>query len=273
MAELSSNWKKLSSKISKPKTKKKTTTKLTSNAKKVISKPTKVETTPKQIEPKSDTVTNTVSPIEYALWTKEHITKEDLPSAPVALTHTPSSARRKQEPGKYIAIDCEFVGVGDDGERSVLARVSIVNFYGHILIDEFVKPRERVTDWRTWVSGVTSKHMHDAITFEEAQKRVADLIKDKIVVGHAVHHDLDSLLLSHPGWLIRDTTSYPAFRKIANGRSPSLKKLTGHFLGVDIQQSSHSSVEDARATMLLFRLHKKDFEQHLRNRHRKVSNK
>ncbi|RLV94762.1 RNA exonuclease 4 [Spathaspora sp. JA1] len=258
MAGLSSNWKKLSSKISKPETKKKPA------PKKVI--PKKVISA-KVIPTVESSKSKTVTPIEFALWAKEHITKEDLPSSPVSIPHTPS--RRKEEPGKYIAIDCEFVGVGPEGERSVLARVSLVNFYGHVLLDEFVKPKEKVTDWRTWVSGVTSKHMADAITFEQAQTRVGELLKDKVVVGHAVHHDLDALLLSHPGWLIRDTVTYPAFRKISNGRSPSLKKLTGHFLGVDIQQSSHSSVEDARATMLLFRLHKKDIEQHLRNRHKK----
>ncbi len=171
------------------------------------------------------------------------------------------------EPGKYVAIDCEFVGIGFEGKESALARISIVNFYGHVLLDKFVKPKEKVVDWRTWVSGVTPKHMKDAITFEEAQRETAKLLKDRILVGHAVHHDLDSLFLSHSRYMIRDTSKFAPFRQIAMGKTPSLKKLALHFLKIDIQGAEHSSVEDARATMLLFRLYRKQFEQSMRLKH------
>ncbi|KAM4019466.1 LOW QUALITY PROTEIN: RNA exonuclease 4-like [Anomaloglossus baeobatrachus] len=55
---------------------------------------------------------------------------------------------------RTVAMDCEMVGVGKDGEESVLARVSIVNQFGKCVYDKFVKPTERVTDYRTAVSGV-----------------------------------------------------------------------------------------------------------------------
>jgi DNA polymerase III epsilon subunit-like protein len=63
--------------------------------------------------------------------------------------------------GKYVAIDCEMVGVGPEGEESALARVSLVNYNGAVLMDEYVKPQERVTDFRTAVSGITPKHLVD----------------------------------------------------------------------------------------------------------------
>ena len=47
-----------------------------------------------------------------------------------------------------IAMDCEMVGVGPDGTRSALARVCIVNNDGHPLMDRYVKPKEKVTDYR-----------------------------------------------------------------------------------------------------------------------------
>ena len=47
-----------------------------------------------------------------------------------------------------------MVGVGPDGNDSALARISIVNQFGHCVYDKFVKPKEQVTDYRTWVSGV-----------------------------------------------------------------------------------------------------------------------
>jgi RNA exonuclease 4 len=52
-------------------------------------------------------------------------------------------------------MDCEMVGVGPEGVDSVLARVSIVNYHGHVILDEYVNARERITDYRTHVSGIT----------------------------------------------------------------------------------------------------------------------
>jgi RNA exonuclease 4 len=45
------------------------------------------------------------------------------------------------------------------------------------------------------------------------------------------------------------------------GRTPSLKGLVEKLLGVEIQTGRHDSVEDARATMALFRLEKESFER------------
>ena len=162
--------------------------------------------------------------------------------------------------GKYVGIDCEMVGVGGDEDRSVLARVSIVNFHGSQVYDSFVRPKEFVTDWRTHVSGVSSKHMATARPFEQVQEDVATIIKDRVLVGHAIKNDLAVLMLSHPKRDIRDTSRFSAFRKFSGGRAPSLKKLAKEVLGVDIQGGEHSSIEDARATMLLFRRHKSAFD-------------
>lgn len=49
---------------------------------------------------------------------------------------------------QYVAIDCEFVGVGPGGSQSVLARVSVISGDGACLLDTFVKVREKVTDFR-----------------------------------------------------------------------------------------------------------------------------
>ena len=59
--------------------------------------------------------------------------------------------------GQYVSLDCEFVGLYDqanDHSEHSLARVSIVNYHGAIVLDTFVAQREKVGDWRTWVSGV-----------------------------------------------------------------------------------------------------------------------
>ncbi|KAB8298211.1 hypothetical protein EYC80_001951 [Monilinia laxa] len=164
------------------------------------------------------------------------------------------------EIGKYIGIDCEMVGVGGVEDRSVLARVSIVNFHGTQIYDSFVRPKEFVTDWRTHVSGVSTKNMATAREFDEVQKDVSEILKGRILVGHAIKNDLDAMMLNHPKRDIRDTSKFSAFRKYSNGRTPSLKKLAKEILGVDIQGGEHSSIEDARATILLFRKHKSAFD-------------
>lgn len=166
------------------------------------------------------------------------------------------------EAGKFIAIDCEMVGVGPTPDTdSALARVSIVNYYGHQLYDSFVQPKEPVTDYRTFVSGITPQLLQSARTFEAVQADIARLLDGKVLVGHAIKHDLEALLLGHSKRDIRDTSRHPAFRQLAGGKTPGLKKLAREVLGIDIQSGEHSSIEDARATMLLFRREKEGFEQ------------
>lgn len=56
-----------------------------------------------------------------------------------------------------------MVGVGPSGYESALARVSIVNFHGHTIMDKYVLPREHITDYRTHVSGITAAHLVNGI--------------------------------------------------------------------------------------------------------------
>ena len=52
-----------------------------------------------------------------------------------------------------------MVGVGINGEESSLARVSLVNVYGVVILDEFVRQKERVVDYRTQWSGIRETDM------------------------------------------------------------------------------------------------------------------
>ena len=151
---------------------------------------------------------------------------------------TRAGNNKSKEIGKYIAMDCEFVGVGPEGEESALARISIVNYFGHVILDEFVKPREKVVEWRTWVSGIKPEHMKNAITFKDAQKRTADILESRILVGHALKHDLEALMLSHPKSMLRDTSRHLPFRQAyAKGKTPSLKTVSYTHLDVYKRQT------------------------------------
>ena len=64
--------------------------------------------------------------------------------------------------------------------------------------------------------------------------------------------------------MIRDTSVWKPLRKQINCHgTPSLKKLSHGLLGVQIQTSSHDSIEDARAAMLIYRKYKAQWEAHL----------
>jgi DNA polymerase III epsilon subunit-like protein len=180
-------------------------------------------------------------------------TKKGIPMGTVASLSTP-----------IVALDCEMVGVGASGKRSALARASLVDGSGAVLLDTYVKVDEPVTDYRTQWSGVRPKNLVGAPTFREVQRSIAGLIDGKLLVGHALKNDLDALMLEHPRSMLRDTARY---RPLKNGkRSASLKALTKKFLEEDIQGGEHSSVVDARAALGVYLQHRSEWETSLRGK-------
>lgn len=56
--------------------------------------------------------------------------------------------------------------------------------------DKHVVPNERVTDFRTFVSGVKAKDLRGGLPLRQCQNEVAAILKGKVLVGHALHNDL-----------------------------------------------------------------------------------
>ncbi|XP_067232095.1 RNA exonuclease 4 [Chanodichthys erythropterus] len=165
---------------------------------------------------------------------------------------------------RAVAMDCEMVGVGLDGEESILARVSIVNHFGKCIYDKYVKPTEKVTDYRTAVSGIRPADIEKGEDFKKVQKEVAQILEGRILVGHAIHNDLKILFLCHPKKMIRDTQKYKPFKKRVKSVRPALRVLSKEILSVDVQKGEHSSVQDAQATMRLYTMVKKQWEAELK---------
>lgn len=174
-----------------------------------------------------------------------------------------------EDKSRYVALDCEMVGVGSDGKKSVLARVSLTDWDGNVLLDNFVKVPDRVTDFRTHVSGVTAKHIKSpgAIDPKECREKVASILKGKVLVGHALKNDLDALMLQHPKVDIRDTAKYKPFQWLrgTKWRPRKLRDLVKEHLDLVIQEKgqSHDSVSDAKATMDLFKIVRESWEKEL----------
>nr|XP_048310047.1 interferon-stimulated 20 kDa exonuclease-like 2 [Myodes glareolus] len=171
-------------------------------------------------------------------------------------------------PGKMVAVDCEMVGTGPKGRVSSLARCSIVNYNGDVLYDDYVLPPCHIVDYRTRWSGIRKCHMAKATPFKIARSQILKILKGKIVIGHAIHNDYKALQYFHPKSLTRDTSQIPLLNRKADCPEHvtlSLKHLTKKLLHRDIQagKSGHSSVEDAQATMELYKLVEVEWEQHL----------
>ncbi|XP_056356046.1 apoptosis-enhancing nuclease isoform X2 [Oenanthe melanoleuca] len=192
----------------------------------------------------------------------------------VLLSQGSGSSQRVQtsspvlRPGKYVAIDCEMVGTGPQGKLSELARCSVVNYEGDVIYDKYVRPELPIVDYRTRWSGITKRHMQSAIPFKAAQAEILKILKDKIVVGHAIHNDFQALKYFHPKDRTRDTSQSPELRKRAGlpvRANVSLKNLAMHLLHKKIQvgRHGHSSVEDAQTAMELYRLVEVEWEKEL----------
>ena len=195
-------------------------------------------------------------------------TKEKTSSDDTSTTSTTTAARLT----KALAMDCEMVGVGENGQDSILARVSLVNQQCECVYDRHVMPTERVTDYRTSVSGIRPADLKrsnpNAIAFSQACKEVAELIDGRLLVGHAIQNDLRVLFLSHPKAKTRDTQKCKLLRRKypALGGLVSLKNLAKHVLDVAIQEGEHDSIVDAQVTMRIYMMFRKEWEEEKRTR-------
>ncbi|XP_029596049.1 interferon-stimulated 20 kDa exonuclease-like 2 isoform X1 [Salmo trutta] len=205
-------------------------------------------------------------------------------------------------PLKYLAMDCEMVGTGPKGRNSELARCSIVSYDGDVVYDRYIKPTNAVTDYRTRWSGISWHQLVKAMPYQHARKESASIMENyvetltlgflngrysiwccfyclhikpilkilsgKVVVGHAVHNDFKSLSYSHPAVLTRDTSRIPLLNQKAGFPEKdvaSLKRLTKALFNRNIQtgKKGHSSVEDAKATMELYKVVEVEWERTL----------
>ena len=165
---------------------------------------------------------------------------------------------------RVVALDCEMVEVA--GGQDALARVSLVNVHGDVVYDSFVAIEQEITDYRTEFSGVRKEDVEAGKDPREVRAAVAELLKGRILVGHALRNDMRVLALAHPRHLTRDTSMY--FRR-RHGRpaksAPKLSTLVATKLGVDeFQKGEHDSAEDARAALALYKKFGSEWEKEIR---------
>eukprot|EP00980_Cylindrotheca_fusiformis_P009344 scaffold2047_cov129-Cylindrotheca_fusiformis.AAC.23 len=173
-----------------------------------------------------------------------------------------------EEQTKYVAMDCEMVGVGYRGRKSAVARVTLVGWNGETIFDEFVQQTVPVTDYRTFVSGITEEDLEGAtLSFDQCRAKVVELLEGKVLVGHALKNDMKALNITHPWFMTRDTAKYEPFMQIRFDDGVlwprKLKELSKLKLQRDIQIDGqpHSAYEDALAALDLYKKHMNKWEK------------
>lgn len=154
---------------------------------------------------------------------------------------------------QLFVMDCEMVTTNVD--RFALARVSIMDWDGKVVLDEFVKPPDPIKDYLTPYSGITKEMMDGAtLTLLDVQAKLRDMLTPQaILAGHSLDSDLRALKMSYP-FIVDTSLLYPHPK--GPPQKSSLKFLSQKYLGREIQQSSttgHDSVEDAKACLDLIR--------------------
>uniref|UniRef100_A0A672YIQ4 Exonuclease domain-containing protein n=1 Tax=Sphaeramia orbicularis TaxID=375764 RepID=A0A672YIQ4_9TELE len=145
-------------------------------------------------------------------------------------------------------LDCEMCLTAKGNE---LSRVSLVDSSGKCLLDELVKPPNRILNYLTKFSGITAEMLRPIkMTLRDVQQKLRDLLpRDAVLVGHSLHCDLRALKMIHRH--VIDTSLL--YRK-EFGQKFKLKILAETLLKRQIQTEEkigHNPTEDAVAALEL----------------------
>ncbi|KAM0123539.1 hypothetical protein ACHAP3_011058 [Botrytis cinerea] len=157
---------------------------------------------------------------------------------------------------RAVTVDCEMAGTsGGTGEVVMLCVIDYIT--GAVLLHRFVCPREKITQMRSSIHGISKSTLDNANLqgqalsgWEGARSELWKYIDDHtILVGHALQHDLDALRIIHPrivdsGILSRNAVG---IRRIQWG----LQTLCSELLNIKIRNKKggiHDCFEDVLAT-------------------------
>lgn len=151
----------------------------------------------------------------------------------------------------------------------MLARVAIVDYRAQTVFHAYVQPTSPVTDYRTSTTGIEAAHLdpnNGARTFDDVQRHVLNLFRGKILVGHALWQDFQVLGVPHPAVATRDVALYRPFRNSLRTQNQiGLQTLMWHLMRRRVQENQIDVLENARATIDLYRSHAADWENAVSN--------
>jgi DNA polymerase III epsilon subunit-like protein len=157
-----------------------------------------------------------------------------------------------------IALDCEMAGgrMGDGLVDQLIQLTAIDYFSGEVLISALVKPTLDIRQWRTNIHGVSHGMIIQADRDGTALRDVSHarellfsfMDKSTILVGHALHHDLNVLKIAHDSCVDSEILAKAAIKRPGQNTGTSLKKLCDSLIGLGVQtMANHSCLEDSFA--------------------------
>lgn len=153
----------------------------------------------------------------------------------------------------------------------VLGRVSVVNYEGETIFDTFAYHSKlfKVKELNAGIECADIDPANGAQSFPKVQAQLLELFRDRIVIGHDIERELGAISMpcnirrmaaGPPPTIftmaIRDTEKYSRYQKYSHPLSnegPILHGLARAVLGRRIPQGRRSTVEDAVATMEVYR--------------------
>ncbi|XP_020698876.1 RNA exonuclease 4 [Dendrobium catenatum] len=171
----------------------------------------------------------------------------------------------RMQSASVVALSCGMVGGGSDGSLDICARVCLIDQEENIIFHTYVRPQIPITNYRYERTGISPECLRDAMPLKQGQRKIQDFLcngepiwkvrskvtRARILVGHGLDHDLESLEIEYPQFLIRDLANYPPMMKTSK-LSNSLKYLTQTYLGYEIQTGIQDPYEDCVAAMRLY---------------------
>ena len=150
-----------------------------------------------------------------------------------------------------VALKCEMVYTSGGME---VAKVSLVDPEGSVLVDTYVKPTNTIRDLNTSFSGITNERilLKAPETLSSVQKLLMKHIhSNTIIVGHSLECNLKALRMIH----LKVVDAAVVYLN-KEGNKVGLRKLSQDNLGVAIQTeqnktSRQRSVKSASAAMML----------------------
>jgi DNA polymerase III epsilon subunit-like protein len=177
---------------------------------------------------------------------------EDFEHPPVVHASSPTTKRHA------IALDCEMAGgrMGDGLVDQLIQLTAIDYFTGEVLISALVKPTLDIRQWRTNIHGVSHGMILQADRDGTALRDVSHarevlfshMDKATILVGHALHHDLNVLKIAHDRCVDSEILAKAAINRPGQSSGTGLKKVCDSLMGLGVQRmANHSCLEDSFA--------------------------
>lgn len=150
---------------------------------------------------------------------------------------------------KLLAMDCEMCET--EKSNKALLSVSLVDEKGTLLYHTLVKPKAKIIDYRSELTGITEEEMKEVkVSRAEASRRVRSFLKEgAVLIGHSLNHDLQALRIDYRP--VIDTSLIFRYEGLSMAL-PSLEVLSSRLLHRQLRtDKKHNSTDDAKATIEL----------------------